>query len=235
MKKIITIFGYQEAELEEKLSFFPERFKKIKLKIVKAFPEIHIEMKKEVENGSDRLLEDGIEWISKRMGNRIISPDGLPMEAVVGNLLRNKKASLAVAESCTGGLISHKLTNVAGSSDYFLFSAVTYSNQAKKTILGVSQEVLEKYGAVHEETAMEMAAGVRRMTGADFGLSTTGIAGPGGGTKEKPVGTVCVGVASSDRSVGSRFFFPDGDRSMNKEYFAMSALDLLRTLILRRK
>ena len=232
MKRIITIYGYHKSELSEELSFLPERFKNIEYKIENAFPEIHVVLTKEEEKGAGQLLNDCIEWMSKRLKNKIISPDGLPMEKIVGDLLRNKKATLAVAESCTGGLISHKLTNIAGSSDYFLFSAVTYSNHAKKTILGVSQDVLEQYGAVHEETAREMAEGVRRITGSDFGLSTTGIAGPGGGTDEKPVGTVCIGLAASDQTFGTRLFFSGEDRSKNKENFAAAALDSLRTLLL---
>lgn len=158
--------------------------------------------------------------------------DGESMEAVVGGLLRRKKASLAIAESCTGGLLSHWITNVSGSSDYFLFSGVTYSNEAKIKVLGVLPETIERYGAVHEETAKEMAEGARRVSGADYGLATTGIAGPGGGTDEKPVGTVCIGLATPDVIKGYRFNFTSGNRSMNKKIFAMKALDLLRMELL---
>lgn len=150
------------------------------------------------------------------------------VEIIVGDLLRQEKATLAVAESCTGGLISHLLTNVAGSSDYFVFSSVTYSNEAKIKILGVSRETLEQYGAVHEKTAVEMAEGVRRIAKTVYGISTTGIAGPSGGTSEKPVGTVCIGVATPYNSEGSRFYFSSNDRLKNKKMFAITALDLLR-------
>ena len=125
-------------------------------------------------------------------------------------------------------MVASWLTDVAGSSAYFLLSAVTYANQAKQDMLGVSRKTLETHGAVHEETAREMAEGARRVAGSTFGLSTSGIAGPDGGTKDKPVGTVCVGFAGPDRSYGRRFFFPFGKRLMNKKIFAMAALDVLR-------
>jgi nicotinamide-nucleotide amidase len=133
-----------------------------------------------------------------------------------------------VAESCTGGLLSHLLTEIAGSSDYFLFSAVTYANSAKTTVLGVSEETLRRCGAVHEETAREMAAGVRRVCGAVYGVSTTGIAGPTGGSAEKPVGTVCIGLACGEKALGWRFHYRYDRRFMNKQIFAMKALDILR-------
>jgi nicotinamide-nucleotide amidase len=155
------------------------------------------------------------------------------MEKIVGNLLRESHATLAVAESCTGGLISHWITNVPGSSDYFLFSGVTYSNEAKINLLGVSPETISRYGAVHEETVKAMAEGARRISGATFGIATSGIAGPEGGTEEKPVGTVCIGLASPAGVEGRRFFFPFGERIRNKQIFAMTALDILRKVLLR--
>jgi nicotinamide-nucleotide amidase len=120
------------------------------------------------------------------------------------------------------------ITNVAGSSDYFLFAGTTYANQAKEEIMGVSPSTLATYGAVHEQTAKEMADGVKRISGASYGLSTSGIAGPDGGTDEKPVGTVCVGLATPRQSVGWRFTFLKYSRLRNKQIFAMKALDLLR-------
>ena len=117
------------------------------------------------------------------------------MQAIIGELLNKQSATLALAESCTGGLLANWLTHVAGSSEYFLFSGVTYANQAKIDVLGVRRSTLEVHGAVHEQTALEMAEGARRVAGATYGLSTSGIAGPDGGSAEKPVGTVCIGLA----------------------------------------
>jgi len=150
------------------------------------------------------------------------------MPAEVGRLLGRANSTLSVAESCTGGLISHMLTNVAGSSAYFLFSAITYSNQAKMDVLGVSTGSLEQFGAVSEEVVKEMAEGARRVSGSLYGLSTSGIAGPDGGTDEKPVGTICVGVAGPDFKKGFRYNLSFGSRSRNKTIFAMAALELLR-------
>ena len=166
--------------------------------------------------------------VIEEIGNNVFSEDESPMEAVVGRLLLKQNATLAVAESCTGGLISHLLTNVPGSSNYFLFSGVTYSNEAKQKVLGVSSEILEHYGSVHEYTAKEMAACVRRIAASDYGLATSGIAGPDGGTDEKPVGTVCIGVATRRSTQGFRFLFPFNSRWRNKKIFAMKALDILR-------
>ena len=155
------------------------------------------------------------------------------MQAVIGSLLSKQSATLALAESCTGGLLANWLTHVAGSSEYFLFSGVTYANQAKMDVLGVSRTTLDTCGAVHEKTAREMAEGARRVAGSTYGLSTSGIAGPDGGTEDKPVGTVCIGFAGPDGSFGRRLFFPFGKRLMNKKIFAMAALNILRKELLK--
>ena len=161
----------------------------------------------------------------------IDNPD-LRIEAVVGMLLQQKNATLAVAESCTGGLIADLLTDVPGSSDYFLFSAVTYSNSAKMKILNVNSQTLARHGAVSEQTAGEMAHGSRNSVDATYGLATSGIAGPGGGTDDKPVGTVCIGLATALAATRYRFNFTGHNRRMNKYIFAIAALDLLRIELL---
>jgi nicotinamide-nucleotide amidase len=147
--------------------------------------------------------------------------------------LRARNETLAVAESCTGGLIADLVTEEPGSSDYFILSAVTYANTAKINILGVASGVLDRHGAVSEETAREMARGVQRISGATYGLSTSGIAGPGGGTDSKPVGTVCIGLATSDSVSGRRYHFTFDNRRMNKRIFAAVALELLRRELLK--
>jgi PncC family amidohydrolase len=133
---------------------------------------------------------------------------------------------LAVAESCTGGLIGHRLTNIPGSSTYYLGSITAYAYEAKVRLLGVRWETLERYGAVSRETVIEMAAGVRRALAADIGLSVSGIAGPGGGTPEKPVGLVWIGLSASDFEDAWKFIWT-GDRIQNKEYSAEVALQKL--------
>ena len=129
------------------------------------------------------------DWVAQQLGSRIFSNTGESLEQAVGNLLRARNETLAVAESCTGGLIADLITEVPGSSDYFKLSAVTYANSAKINILGVAAGTLDIHGAVSEETAQEMAQGVQRISGATYGLATSGIAGPGGATDGKPVGT----------------------------------------------
>ena len=177
-------------------------------------------------------LDAATEWVKRRVGKYVLSTEGEGMPRVVGKLLKEKGATLAVAESCTGGRIANWLTDVSGSSDYFLFAGVSYANAAKADILVVSSRTLDEYGAVSEQTAQEMAAGVRRIAKATYGISTTGIAGPDGGTEEKPVGTVCIGLATPDKALGKRFYFPFGKRSMNKSIFAMMALEVLRRELL---
>lgn len=149
-----------------------------------------------------------------------------PLEVKVGKLLRARGWRLAAAESCTGGLIGHLLTNVPGSSTYYLGSITAYAYEAKVRLLGVSWETLETYGAVSEETVLAMARGVRRALGADVGISVSGIAGPGGGTPEKPVGLTWIGISTPHTDTAFKFVW-DGNRLQNKEWSAEKALEIL--------
>lgn len=148
------------------------------------------------------------------------------LEVKVGSLLRQSGLTLAVAESCSGGLISHRVTNVPGSSDYYLGSVTAYAYEVKVRLLGVSWSTLEQFGAVSREVALEMAQGVRAALGADIGLSVTGIAGPGGGTPEKPVGLTWIGFSSPEHEEARRFVW-QGDRLQVKEQSAEAALQML--------
>ena len=148
------------------------------------------------------------------------------LEVQAGEMLRRRGLRLAVAESCTGGLISHRLTNVAGSSTYFLGSVTAYAFETKVRMLGVRWETLETYGAVSSETVLEMARGVRTALSADIGISVSGIAGPGGGTPDKPIGLTWIGL-SSPRDEFSRKFTWHGNRIENKELSAQAALQIL--------
>lgn len=148
------------------------------------------------------------------------------LENTVGELLRSQRLTLSVAESCTGGLLGHRLTDVPGSSDYFVGGVVAYSNQAKEQILGVRRATLDAFGAVSEQTAREMASGARRLFGSDLSLSVTGVAGPAGGTPDKPVGLVYIALAAPDRQVCQRYVW-DADRPGNKAYSAQAALEIL--------
>lgn len=148
----------------------------------------------------------------------------------IGKALRSKKKTLAVAESCTAGKLGDMITEVPGSSDYFLGGVISYSNDAKANLLGVDRETLKTKGAVSEEVAMQMAAGVRRALGADIGVGVTGIAGPGGGTLTKPVGLVYIAVNSSETSICRKSIFK-GSRSSIKEQSAVKALEMLKDLL----
>ena len=148
------------------------------------------------------------------------------IETQIGDLLRQRGWKLAVAESCTGGLIGHRITNVAGSSDYFTGGVIAYAYEAKVKLLGVSWDTLKTFGAVSRETVLEMAAGVRQSLEADIAISASGIAGPGGGLPDKPVGTIWIGLAASDGKWARVLHFP-GDREQNKAAAAVAALTLL--------
>ena len=232
--KTITTFGVPESVAGEKTAGVESAFPNVKLGLRANFPQIQIKLYGREKDPAllDETLENAGRWTVERLGRHVISENGESMEMVVGTLLRKNKATLALAESCTGGLMANMITNVAGSSDYFLFSGVTYSNKAKIDVLSVNPETIESYGAVHEETAREMAEGARRLSGATYGLSTSGIAGPGGGTKDKPVGTVCIGFAGPNGSFGKQRIFRFGKRLMIKKMFAMAALDVLRREII---
>jgi nicotinamide-nucleotide amidase len=230
MTKTISTFGLTESATAERVSGISGMFPEINFGFRAKFPEIQIKLYGRGKNKEaiHHRMNKASAAIIEEIGDNVFSEDESPMEAVVGRLLLKQNAKIAVAESCTGGLISHLLTNVPGSSNYFLFSGVTYSNEAKQKVLGVSSETLEHYGAVHENTAKEMAAGVRRIAASDYGLATSGIAGPDGGTDEKPVGTVCIGIATRRSTKGFRFLFPFNNRWRNKKIFAMKSLDILR-------
>ena len=152
------------------------------------------------------------------------------LEVQLGELLHQRGLKLAVAESCTGGLIGHRITNVPGSSDYYLGSVTSYAYEAKEQLLGVRHETLIQHGAVSQETALEMARGVRQVFGADISAAVTGIAGPGGGMPDKPVGLVWIGVGTSDGDWAFRYLF-SGDRLKIKTNAADQALLLLVTYL----
>jgi PncC family amidohydrolase len=152
--------------------------------------------------------------------------DDNPLEALIGDLLRQRGWRLAVAESCTGGLVAHRLTNVPGSSDYFVGGIVAYAYEAKVRLLGVRWETLEKFGAVSQETVIEMARGVRLALQADLSAAVSGIAGPGGGMPDKPVGLTWIGLSASDGEQAWSYVW-EGDRLKNKEQSADQVLHLL--------
>jgi nicotinamide-nucleotide amidase len=141
-------------------------------------------------------------------------------------ILKEKNLKIAVAESCTGGLISHNFTNISGSSEYFDRGIVSYSNNAKLELLDVSENIIEEYGAVSEQVAKAMAEGIRKKSNVDIGISITGIAGPAGGTEDKPVGLVYIAISTTNNTIVKKYQFP-GDRLENKESTCSAALEML--------
>jgi len=234
-QRVYKVFGLGETEINRRVAHLEkEEDDRVRIGYYPVFPEVHLSL---AVLGEDMFsikntfysLEGGVKTA---LGDCLFGTDADTMESVVGELLRNQGKTLAAAESCSGGLIGHKITSVPGSSDYFVLSAVTYANQAKRDLLGVTSEILDRHGAVSEETAKEMARGVQRISGATYGLATSGIAGPGGATDDKPVGTVCIGLATSDSVSGRRYHFAFDNRRMNKRIFAATALELLRRELL---
>lgn len=182
--------------------------------------------------GAERL-EKLTDLLRESLGDRIFAEDDGSMEETVGNLLRLKRASLATAESCTGGGIGDLITNVPGSSDYFEMGVIAYSNEAKTKLLGVQPSVIEKNGAVSSEVALDMAQGIQRLGRTTFGLAVTGIAGPGGGSREKPVGTVYIALFWDEEKKYEKHLF-EGNREEVKKLTSQAALDLLRRELIRR-
>ncbi len=170
--------------------------------------------------------------IRETLGSYVYGIDDETLEEVVGRFLSEKAKTIAVAESCTGGLIGAKFTSVSGSSKYFERGVVTYSNQAKTELLNLPSEVIEKYGAVSEEVAILMAEGVKKLAQTDYGLSATGIAGPTGGTPEKPVGLVYIGFAHENDSFAKKFLFA-ASRTANRERAAQAALNIVRLFLIK--
>ncbi len=181
---------------------------------------------------AEKMVREAERIVYRQIGSRIFGVEDEELETILIQTLTARKQTLAVAESCTGGLISHLLTNVPGASAVLLAGLVTYSNASKQKLLGVREETLTEHGAVSEAVAREMAEGARRETKSDFAISVTGIAGPSGGTPDKPVGTVFIGVAGPFGSNVEKNFNPY-DRATFKQVTAQQALDLLRRKQLR--
>jgi len=232
--RTLSTFGSTESMIGERVSGITTDFPDISLGLRAKFPEIQVRLyiRGNDEDQLNHRLGIVAERVGAKLGNKVFSDDGRSMQAVVGDLLIKKDATVAIAESCTGGLIAHLLTNVPGSSNYFLFSGVTYANDAKIEVLDVPPETIETHGAVSLQTVRRMAAGARQIANATYSIATSGIAGPDGGTDEKPVGTVCIGLAGPEGVTSKRLYFPYGNRTAKKKLFAMAALDTLRRHLL---
>jgi nicotinamide-nucleotide amidase len=226
--RVLRSFGMTESATDQALTGLEAQFPGVKLGFRAHFPEIQIKLtvKGRDTAAAKAQLDAATEEVRRRIGAYVFS-DGAPMEQVVGDALRAAKATVSTAESCTGGMVAQMITAIAGASDYLDRAFVTYTNQAKMDLVGVSDAILREHGAVSEACARAMAEGARSRAGTTYAVSVTGLAGPGGGTPDKPVGLVFIGLAGPDRAVVRRIQWP-GTRDQIRAISAMTALDLLR-------
>jgi nicotinamide-nucleotide amidase len=235
-QKVYKVFGLGETEINRLVAHLEkEEDDRIRIGYYPVFPEVHLSLAVTSEDKAfiKNIFENLEEEIQNALGDFLFGRDDDTMESIVGEVLQKQGKMLATAESCSGGLIGHKITSVSGSSNYFAGGVIAYSNDLKAKLLGVDAGILAKYGAVSSPVAKAMADGIRAKTSADIGLSVTGIAGPTGGTQEKPVGTVFIGLSTPVETVDFAFRF-SGDRWQVQEITAVTALDLTRRHLLRK-
>ena len=232
--RTFKIFNLTRKAILDRLEGLNPKNFSASLNLFPSFPEQHIRV-----TTSGRYLEEvqeniqGLEnALREKFLENIFGVDQETIEEIVGHLLRSSRSTLATAESCTGGLVAHRLTNIAGSSEYFDRGIVAYSNRAKVKNLKIPKELLDNAGAVSAPVAEKMAEGIRQISHATFGLGITGIAGPGGGSPEKPVGTVYIALASPQSTVTQKYQFA-GDRQEIKTLTAHTAFDMIRRYFLK--
>ena len=236
-RKFSTV-GLTELQIDERLQPILKPFPSIELTLLASTQGVSVVLRTwsltqnlQMSAKEKEEMEQLLPTIQKTLGKSVYGIGEETMEAVVGELLMNHSQTLSVAESCTGGLIGHRLTQVPGSSSYFDRSFVCYSNQAKQDLLGVSATLLRRHGAVSAPVARTMAEGARKNSQTDIGLSVTGIAGPGGGSVRKPVGTVFIGIDGPKGSLTKKFKFP-GDRQDVKMRTSQAGLNLVRLYLM---
>jgi len=225
----LRVAGMGESDLDQLIAPVYKKYENPATTILAAAGDIQIHLRARcgTESEAEALLAEVAGPIELLLGDRIYSRNGDSIEAVAGELLRKSQATIAVAESCTGGLLGERLTSLAGSSEYFIGGFITYSNDMKVELLGVPPEILAQHGAVSKEAAEAMAVGARRRTNSTYALSVTGIAGPDGGSDAKPVGLTYIGLADAEGvHVLQRQFI--GDRARIRSFASQMALDFLR-------
>jgi nicotinamide-nucleotide amidase len=227
--RVLKITGIGESMCDARVAPIYTRYTDVQTTILAGAGEIQLHLKarfgslKTAQDQVDRLVEE----VEDELGDLVFSDNGDSMEQIVGYYLQMRNATLAVAESCTGGLLGERITSVSGSSRYFLGGAIVYSNQLKTALADVPAELIEEHGAVSREVAASMAEGVRKRCGATLGLGVTGVAGPNGGTAEKPVGLVFHALASDGATEVVERKFP-GDRKRVRSFASQQALDMVR-------
>lgn len=226
--KTLLLTGIAESILAEKISDWEDSLaKNVRLAYLPAYSSIRLRLSVyQPDDTTESYINAKVEELKRIVPENIIAYEDIKLEELVGKLLKDRHCTVATAESCTGGKVASLITSVSGSSEYYKGSVVSYCNEVKADVLGVSRADLEKYGAVSSTVAEQMASGVRRLLKTDYAVATTGIAGPTGGSEEKPVGTVWIAVATPTKVVSRKYVFGK-DRSINIERFAASALSML--------
>jgi len=226
--RILRTFGMGESNLEEALAGVAQDGA-VTLGFRTAFPDNLLRplARAATVAEAEAKLDAVCAAIRERLGALVYAEGDEPLEAVAGRLLRERGMTLAVAESCTGGLLAERITSIAGASDYFVGGVVAYANAAKQALLGVPADLIGQHGSVSDPVARAMAEGARARFGSDLALATTGISGPGGGSADKPVGTVCIALARADGTHAERFAFPL-DRARHRSLTAQIGLDWVR-------
>jgi nicotinamide-nucleotide amidase len=233
-RRVLRVSGMGESAVDEVIAPIYKAYPDVQTSVLftKSEIEIHLAATSRTAEEADSVLEEVAGKVAGALGMAAFSTNGEALEEVVGKMLKESGKTLAVAESCTGGLIGMRLTEVPGSSAYFLEGAIAYSNEAKVRTLNVPEKTIIEHGAVSSETAEAMASGIKERANADYGISVTGIAGPDGGSDEKPVGTVFIGYADKDQTRSVTFIFP-GDRELIRWRSSQAALDYLRRRMLK--
>ena len=227
--RILKVYGLSESRISDAFKGLSDELKKVLFGFYPSFPENHITIT--VQGKDDTEIEEELNRAEKKirhlLGSYIFASGDTILETVVGELLKERKKTISVAESCTGGLIGHRLTSISGSSLYFERGVIVYSNLSKMEMLGVMQHTIDTYGAVSDQTVREMAEGVKKIAKTDMGLAVTGIAGPLGGSKDKPVGTVFIGLSVDGKIFSAQYRFL-GNRDKVKHNTSEMALDWVR-------
>jgi nicotinamide-nucleotide amidase len=229
LSRVYKVVGLPESEVDQRIAPIYKTYENPCTTIL-ATPgaiEIHLRARAASDTEADGLLNELGDQIELALGDHVFSRGGESLEEVVGMYLVMKQKTVSVAESCTGGLLSERLTRMPGSSDFFLGGAVCYSNELKTTLAGVPAPLIEKHGAVSQHVAQALAEGIRRRTRASFGVGITGIAGPGGGSPQKPVGMVFIALADEQSTTVREFRFP-GDRERIRFWASQVALEVIR-------
>ncbi len=234
INQTVQVFGLGESTLALKIEEWENALPEyLHLAYLPSFGLVKLRLSGTLENGNQLQKEiiRQFELLDKILGDAIVARNDLPIEKNLGEILQAKKWTISLAESCTGGTIAHKITSIAGSSNYFIGSVTAYQNEIKKSVLHVSEDDLKSYGAVSQQVVEQMAEGVRELMDTDISIAVSGIAGPGGGTDEKPVGTVWIAVATNEKTISRKYQFGNFTRESIIERSSVAALVLAMEVI----